>query len=81
VDINSRIILWFDECMIEKNYDFLEVFDGNSVRYQSIGKFTGSNQTATLVSSSNSLTVSFKTNYSIVGKGFKLRYEIKSKCK
>jgi hypothetical protein len=67
--------------MIEKNYNFLEVFDKNSVRYQSIGKFTGSNQTATLVSSSNSLTVSFKTDYSIVGKGFKLRYEIKRKCK
>jgi hypothetical protein len=67
----------FLEVITENNYDFVEVFDGNSIRSKSIGKFSGSNQPATLISSSNSLTVNFKTDGSNVQKGFSAKYGIK----
>jgi hypothetical protein len=74
VDKHSRIILSFNEIITEANYDFVEVFDGNSVRSQSLGKFSGSSEPANLISSSNSLTVYFTTDGSTVFEGFSARY-------
>jgi hypothetical protein len=66
VDVNSKIMLIFNEIITESTHDFIEVFDGNSVRDQSFGKFSG-------------LTVFFKTDKSNVYKGFSAKYGIKLK--
>jgi hypothetical protein len=69
--------LSFDEITTESCCDYVEVFDGSSSRNQSIGKFSGFNITANLISSSNSLTVHFRTDESVVLKGFSAKYVIK----
>ncbi len=74
VNIGSRIILIFDDFITENDHDFIEVFNGNSVRDQSIGKFSGSSKPVNLISSSNSLTVYFRTNGDNVYKGFFAKY-------
>ncbi len=74
VDIFLRVVLSFDDLMTESNHDFIEVFDGNSVRGQSIGKFSGSSKPVNLISSSNSLTVHFRTDGDTVYKGFSVEY-------
>jgi hypothetical protein len=76
VDIGSRIILSFDDFITESTNDFIEVFDGNSVRDQSIGKFSGSSKPANLISSSNSLTAYFRTDGETAYKGFSAKYLI-----
>ncbi len=77
VDIGSKIILSFDDFITESKNDSVEVFDGNSIRDQSIGKFSGSSEPANLISSSNSLTVYFRTNGDTVFKGFSAKYGMK----
>ncbi len=67
----------FDEFITENINDFVEVFDGNSVNNQTLGKFMGLNKTVKLISSSESLTVHFKTDDSVVHKGFSAKYKIK----
>jgi hypothetical protein len=69
--------LSFDDFSTHDNNDYVEVFDGSSARNQSIGKFSGFNITANLISSSNSLTVYFRTDGSVVRKGFYAKYVIK----
>jgi hypothetical protein len=66
--------LSFDDFITESNNDFIEVFDGNSVSDQSIGKFSGSSKPTNLISSSNSLTVYFRTDGDTVYKGFSFKY-------
>ncbi len=73
-DIGLRIILSFDDFITESNNDFVEIFDGNSVNHQSIGKFSGSSKPANLISSSNWLTVYFRTDGDNVYKGFSAKY-------
>ncbi len=77
VNIGSRIILSFDDFLTESNNDFIEVFDGNSVSDQSIGNFSGTSKPANLISSSNSLTVYFRTDEDTVYKGFSSKYGMK----
>ncbi len=76
-DIGSRIILSFDDFITESNNDFIEVFDGNSVSHQSIGVFSGSSKPENLISSSNSVTVYFRTNGDTVFKGLSAKYGMK----
>jgi hypothetical protein len=66
--------LSFDDFITESKNDFIEVFDGNSVRDQFIGKFSGSSKPVNLISSSNSLTVYFSTDGDTVQKGFSAKY-------
>jgi hypothetical protein len=66
--------LSFDDFITEKYHDFIDVFDGNSVRNQSIGEFSGSSKSETMISSSNSLTVYFRTDGDTVKKGFSAKY-------
>jgi cubilin len=77
VNIGSRIILSFDDFITEGKNDFIEVYDGNSVSDKSIGKFSGSSKPANLISSSNSLTVYFRTDEDTVYKGFSAKYGMK----
>ncbi len=76
VNRDSRVILIFDEFITDSHYDFVQVFDGNSVQSKSIGKFWGS-ESKNLISSSNSLTVQFRTDATSVKKGFAAKYKIK----
>ncbi len=64
----------FDDFSTQNNYDYVEVFDGSSSRNQSIGKFFGSSKPENLISSSNSLTVYFRTDGDTVQKGFSAKY-------
>ena len=77
VDIGLRIIFSFDDFITESNNDFIEVFDGNTVSDQSIGKFSGFSKPANLISSSNSLTVYFRTDEDTAYKGFSAKYGMK----
>ncbi len=77
VNIGSRIILSFDDFITENDHDFIEVFNGNSVRDQSFGKFSGSSKPGNLISSSNWLTVYFRTNEDAVFKGFSVKFGMK----
>ncbi len=77
VDIGSRITLRFDEFSTQNNNDYVEVFDGISSRNQSIGKFSGSSKPVNLISSSDSLTVYFRTDGDTVYKGFSAKYGMK----
>jgi hypothetical protein len=74
VDIGLRIILSFDDFSTQNDNDYVEVFDGSSARNQSIWKFSGSSKPSNLISSSNSLTVFFKTDGDTVYKGFSAEY-------
>jgi hypothetical protein len=67
-------MLSFDDFITESINDFIEVFEGNSVRNQSIGRFSGSSKPENLISTSNSLTVYFRTDGSTVYKGFSAKY-------
>jgi hypothetical protein len=77
VDIDFRIILSFDDFSTQNDNDYIEVFDGSLARNQSIGKFSGFNITGNLISSWNSLTVYFRTDESVVSKGFFAKYGMK----
>jgi hypothetical protein len=77
VNIESRIILSFVDFITEDNHDFIEVFNGNSVRDQSIAKYSGSSKPANLISPSNLLTVYFRTDGDTVSKGFSAKYGMK----
>ncbi len=61
----------FSKNRLEEGYchDFIEVYDGPSVGLQYIGKVCDNNQTS-LLSSSNSMTVVFRTDNGGVAKGF-----------
>jgi hypothetical protein len=69
-NVGSRVILSFDDFATQISNDYVEVFDGSSARSQSIGKFSGSSKPANLISTSNSLTIHFRTDGDTVYKGF-----------
>ncbi len=77
VDIGSIIILSLDDFSTQNDNDYVEVFDGSSARNQSVGKFSGSSKPSNLISSLNSLTVYFRTDGSVVSKGFFAKYGMK----
>ncbi len=74
VDFDLRVKLRFDDFSTQNINDYVEVFDGNSISNQPIGKFSGSSKPANLISSSRSLTVYFRTDGDIVHKGFSAKY-------
>uniref|UniRef100_A0A8C6W9S3 Cubilin n=1 Tax=Nannospalax galili TaxID=1026970 RepID=A0A8C6W9S3_NANGA len=53
-------------------HDYLEVYDGSSTGNRSLGKFCGSRVPQDIKSSSNSLTLLFKTDSSHTARGWKL---------
>lgn len=54
--------------------DYLAVFDGPSIGNRSLGKFCGSTIPRDLKSTSNSLTLLFKTDSSQTAKGWKISF-------
>lgn len=58
-------------------FDYLEIFDGNSDRSPSIGKYCNNHANPhTIQSKSNVLFVKFRTDTSETGRGFRLNYQI-----
>ncbi|XP_051007258.1 cubilin [Acomys russatus] len=55
-------------------HDYLEVFDGPGIGYQSLGKFCGSTIPQNVKSTNNSLTLLFKTDSSQTAKGWQLYF-------
>ncbi|XP_066539114.1 cubilin [Hoplias malabaricus] len=58
----------------ECRYDYVQVFDGNSVNYPLVGKYCGNVIPASFVSASNFLTVLFVTDGSVSFRGFNATY-------
>ncbi|XP_054159895.1 LOW QUALITY PROTEIN: cubilin-like [Oppia nitens] len=81
VSQGSTITLTFADIDIEAHttcrYDYLEVFDGNTDRSPSLGKYCNSRMNSHLVQSkSNVMYIKFKTDTSETGRGFRLNYQI-----
>ncbi|XP_072025693.1 uncharacterized protein [Amphiura filiformis] len=55
-------------------YDYIEIFDGDSDRQPLLGKFCGTNMPRTITSSSNKLTLLFRSDSSIERLGFSANY-------
>ena len=61
-------------CLSLFSYDSLEVRDGDNASANLIGsKLCGSTVPATIVSTGNALFVRFKSDHSVVGKGYKIK--------
>ncbi|XP_052285052.1 tolloid-like protein 1 [Dreissena polymorpha] len=70
----KRIKLDFTSFITENNHDCLEIFNGPSTSYPSIGKFCGSATPSGFRSQSNSVYFVFKTDGSVTNRGFSLTY-------
>ena len=58
-------------------FDYLQVFDGNSDRSPSLGKYCNNQMTPHYITSkSNVLFLKFRTDTSETGRGFRLNYQI-----
>lgn len=64
----------FEYFNLESGYDFLEIYDGSSFSSELIGFLSGSDIPEPFTTSSNSLYLTFTSDYSIVRPGFKLFY-------
>ncbi|XP_041486764.1 cubilin isoform X1 [Microtus oregoni] len=78
VSSNKVILLRFSDFEVAPSplcaNDYLAVFDGPSIGNRSFGKFCGSTIPRDLKSSSNSLTLLFKTDSSQTAKGWKISF-------
>jgi len=70
----NNITLSFDEFDTEAGFDFVRVYNGEDSTATLLGEFSGSNLPQNVTSSANRMFVTFTTNDSITGKGFKATY-------
>ncbi|KAL0221863.1 hypothetical protein RCL1_001717 [Eukaryota sp. TZLM3-RCL] len=70
----EQIILQFSALDMENGFDFVDVYDGNSLNAPRVGSFTGSNLPSPVVSSGDSLFVRFRTDGSVTRRGFTASY-------
>ncbi len=66
----STITLNFSSFNLENNWDFMYIYDGNSVYANLIGTYTGTNSPGTITSSSNSLLVEFTSDCATTAPGW-----------
>lgn len=62
----------------ECEYDYVAIYDGvvtNETNRTAIGKYCGSEKPPTLLSSTNQLTLFFKSDTSVNGQGFLVQYD------
>ena len=71
---NDRIKIDFEDFETEEEYDWIELFDGDSTDATSLGKFSGRLNHQSMNTSSNQLFVKFISDRSVSSKGFKLNY-------
>ncbi|XP_077960816.1 CUB and zona pellucida-like domain-containing protein 1 isoform X3 [Gasterosteus aculeatus] len=72
VAYDQRIFLSFTDLQLENccGCDYISIYDGPSASSQHLGKVCEGNQQATFYSTSNYLTVVFRTDSSVVRRGF-----------
>ncbi|CAB01148.2 C-type LECtin [Caenorhabditis elegans] len=75
---NTFITILFSPFLVEEWYDLVDVFDGNSTNYvDHIGQVSSYNLARGFESSTNMMTVRFKTNYDITDKGWLATWKAK----
>ena len=74
VGLNDRIKIEFEDFETEEEYDWLEIYDGDSTNATSLGKFSGNLSRQSINTISNKLFVKFITDESTSFRGFKLNY-------
>ena len=62
--------------LIIYRYDYVEVHEGNDEDAPLVGRFCGTTLPAEHVSSGNEVFVRFKTDHSVSGTGFRIRYDL-----
>lgn len=66
----QNVTLEFTSFSIEQDWDYLFIYDGNSIDAPLIGVYTGNNSPGTIISSGGSLTVEFRSDCSTTGAGW-----------
>lgn len=70
----ANITLNFSSFSLELNYDYLFIYDGNSVDATLIGSYTGTNTPGTITSSSSSILLEFRSDCSTTDAGWVANY-------
>lgn len=70
------ITLDFTSFNIEQDWDYMFIYDGDSIDAPLIGVYTGSNTPGTVVSSGGSLLIEFRSDCSTVSSGWEASYTI-----
>ncbi|MCC7302415.1 MAG: N-acetylmuramoyl-L-alanine amidase [Bacteroidia bacterium] len=60
----SSVTLTFSAFSVENTWDYLFIYDGNSVNSPLIGMYTGSNSPGTILSTGSSMTIEFRSDCS-----------------
>jgi N-acetyl-anhydromuramyl-L-alanine amidase AmpD len=66
----SSVTLTFNSFSVENTWDYLYIYDGNSVNAPLIGYYTGTNSPGTIVSTGGSLTLEFRSDCATTGTGW-----------
>ncbi|NUM51419.1 MAG: N-acetylmuramoyl-L-alanine amidase [Flavobacteriales bacterium] len=67
--VNS-VTLSFSQFNLETNWDYLRIYDGNTLSAPLIGKYTGTNSPGTVTSTGNSLLVEFRSDCATTASGW-----------
>ena len=57
-------------------YDFLEIHEGRTEETPLVGRYCGNTLPPDYVSSGNEIYIRFKTDHSVSGTGFRIRYDL-----
>ena len=71
---NDVIKIVFEDFETEYNFDYIELFDGNSTNSTYLGRYSGSLNLNSMHTSSNQLFIKFITDRSNTFRGFKINY-------
>jgi N-acetyl-anhydromuramyl-L-alanine amidase AmpD len=70
----TSITLNFTSFSVESNYDYLFIYDGNSINAPLIGTYTGTNTPGVITSSGAALTLEFRSDCGTVGTGWQANW-------
>ena len=68
--------IWTNIGFLHFRYDYVEMHEGGDEEAPLIGRYCGTTLPAEHVSSGNELYVRFKTDHSVSGTGFRIRYDL-----
>lgn len=71
----SNIKLYFEYYNMESSYDYIRIYDGDTILNPVLAILTGSGTNYSVISSTNAITLQFVSNGSITYSGFKLYWE------
>lgn len=67
---NTRLQFEFTQFSMENGPDYLDVYDGPTTAYPYLGRFSGTTNPGTIISSGNSITFFFRSDVSAVSSGW-----------